>query len=62
MIISACAAIGGVAAVTTINLVRDESTAVQKLSEEQRATRENFFGNSKAPVPIEKGQEMRPRW
>ena len=32
------------------------------MSEEQRATREKFFGTAKELPPIEKGQEMRPRW
>lgn len=30
--------------------------------EEQPVTREKFFGVGKEPAPIEKGQEMRPRW
>lgn len=62
MIISICAAIAGATAVMTVFLVRNESIAAPHMSEEQRATREKFFGTSKEPSPIEKGQEMRPRW
>ncbi len=36
--------------------------ASSKISEEQRATRERFFGTAKELLPIERGQEMRPRW
>lgn len=32
------------------------------MTDEQRAAREKFFGSSKELRPIEKGQEMRPRW
>ena len=32
------------------------------MSDEQRATREKFFGTAKELPPIENGQEMRPRW
>lgn len=32
------------------------------MSEEQRITREKFFGTAKELPPIEEGQEMRPRW
>lgn len=32
------------------------------LSEEQRLTRQTVFGSSNELPPIEKGQEMRPRW
>jgi Ti type entry exclusion protein TrbK len=62
IIISVCAAIAGAVAITTVLLVRDESKAARQMSEEQRATREKFFGTAKEPAAIEKGQEMRPRW
>ncbi|WP_234705592.1 entry exclusion protein TrbK [Sinorhizobium meliloti] len=50
------------AAVATVVLVRGESSVSPEMSEEQRATREKFFGTGKELPPIEKGQEMRPRW
>ncbi|RVL91015.1 MULTISPECIES: entry exclusion protein TrbK [Sinorhizobium] len=62
LIASVCIMIAEIAAVTTVVLVRGESSAAPQMSEEQRATREKFFGTGKAPPPIEKGQEMRPRW
>jgi Ti type entry exclusion protein TrbK len=54
--------LAGIAVATTVVLVRDESVAKPQMSEAQRATREKFFGTGKALAPIEKGQEMRPRW
>lgn len=62
LIISVCAAIAGIAGITTIFFLRAEGAAAPRMSEEQRATREKFFGTGKALPPIEKGQEMRPRW
>ncbi len=62
LIISVCAAIAGIAIVAAVVVVRDESAAAPQMSEEQRAAREKFFGVPKEPRPIEKGQEMRPRW
>ena len=62
LIMSICAAIAGIATIATVVVVRDESAAAPKISEEQRAPREKFFGAPKEPAPIEKGQEMRPRW
>lgn len=62
LIASLCAVLAGIAVVTTVVLVRDESVAKPQMSEEQRATREKFFGTGNALPPIEKGQEMRPRW
>ncbi|WP_264088217.1 entry exclusion protein TrbK [Ensifer adhaerens] len=32
------------------------------VSQEQREARERFFGSNKEMYPIQKGQEMRPRW
>lgn len=57
-----CVVIAGTAAITAIVLVRGEGSAAPQMSEEQRATREKFFGTGKELPPIEKGQEMRPRW
>jgi Ti type entry exclusion protein TrbK len=61
LIASVCVVIT-VIAVTSVVLVRGESSAAPQMSEEQRAKREKFFGTGKALPPIEKGQEMRPRW
>ncbi|KQV19715.1 entry exclusion protein TrbK [Rhizobium sp. Root1203] len=62
LIASVCIGIAGIAAIATVVLIRGESFAAPQMSEEQRATREKFFGTGKALPPIEKGQEMRPRW
>lgn len=62
LIISVCAAIAGIATVATVVTVRDESAAAPQMSEEERAAREKFFGVPKELHPIEKSQEMRPRW
>lgn len=45
-----------------IVLILKSGVTKPTISEEQRATRERFFGSSKDLPPIEKGQEMRPRW
>jgi Ti type entry exclusion protein TrbK len=47
---------------TAIYLVQVNAPASSQMSEEQRITREKFFGTAKELPPIEKGQEMRPRW
>ena len=57
-----CVVVAGLAVVTTLVLVRSETPAAPVISDEQRATREKFFGTNKPLPPIEKGQEMRPRW
>ncbi len=62
LIVTVCLVVAGIAAITTVVLTREESSAAPHMSEEQRATREKFFGSGKALPPIEKGQEMRPRW
>lgn len=46
----------------TFYLVQANAPASREMSEEQRITRVKFFGTSKERPPIEKGQEMRPRW
>ncbi len=60
LIVSVCVVIAGMAAAAAIISVRGENSV--QMSEEQRAIREKFFGNGKELPPIEKGQEMRPRW
>ncbi|OWW01861.1 entry exclusion protein TrbK [Rhizobium sp. R72] len=62
LIVSVCIVVAGIATITTVVLVRRESSAAPHMSEEQRETREKFFGTSKPLPPIEKGQEMRPKW
>lgn len=62
LIAAVCIVMSGIAAITTIVLTREESSTAPQMSEEQRATREKFFGSGKALPPIEKGQEMRPKW
>lgn len=47
---------------TTVFVLRSNANAIPKMSEEQRRAREKFFGSNKELPPIEKGQEMRPRW
>ena len=62
LIASVCIVVAGIAAIITVVLMRGESSAASQMSEEQRATREKFFGSGKALPPIAKGQEMRPKW
>ncbi len=62
LIVSLCILVAGMAAITTVVLVRGDSSAAPNMSEKQRETREKFFGTSKPLAPIEKGQEMRPKW
>ncbi|WP_244475571.1 entry exclusion protein TrbK [Rhizobium sp. Leaf311] len=50
------------ASATTFYFVQANTLASSKMSEEQRDTREKFFGIAKKLLPIERGQEMRPRW
>ena len=45
----------------TVYFVRADAPTTG-MSDEQRAIREKFFGTAKELPPIEKGQEMRPRW
>ena len=46
----------------TFYFVQANAPTSSEMSEEQRITREKFFGTTKELSPIEKGQEMRPRW
>ncbi|MCD2175088.1 entry exclusion protein TrbK [Rhizobium sp. C4] len=62
LIVSACMVIAGIATITTVVLMRDEGAAASPMTEENRAARATFFGIGKELPPIEKGQEMRPRW
>ncbi|MBP2449717.1 entry exclusion protein TrbK [Rhizobium leguminosarum] len=62
LIAAVCIVIAGIAAITTVVLVRGESAATPQMSNEQRAAREKFFGSGTPLPPIEKGQEMRPKW
>ncbi|WP_245281636.1 entry exclusion protein TrbK [Ensifer sp. ZNC0028] len=45
---------------TTVFILRSSCEPV--VSDEQRATQDRFFGSSNELPPIEKGQEMKPRW
>jgi len=54
--------VAAAAAAITFYLVQMNAPAPPEMSEEQRITREKFFGTAKELPPIEKGQEMRPRW
>lgn len=53
--------VSAVSAATTVFFVTIERTK-PAMTEEQKATREKFFGTSKELPPIKDGQEMRPRW
>lgn len=57
-----CVIAAGIATVTTVIFIKGETSAAPGMSQEQRETREKFFGSGKELPPIEKGQEMRPRW
>ena len=50
------------ASTITVLVMRSESSEPVRMSDEQRAARDKFFGADKELPPIEKGQEMRPRW
>ncbi|SIR33613.1 entry exclusion protein TrbK, Ti-type [Rhizobium sp. RU35A] len=54
--------VAAAASATTFYFVQENAPASPEMSEEQRANRDKFFGTSKELPPIEKGQEMRPRW
>ncbi|MEO5326391.1 entry exclusion protein TrbK [Mesorhizobium sp. CC13] len=56
------AAIAALSATTAVVIINLGETDKRTLTEEQRAAREKFFGSGKELPPIEKGQEMRPRW
>ncbi len=46
----------------TVLAMKSETAESAGMSDEQRVTREKFFGGNKELPPIEKGQEMLPRW
>lgn len=56
------AIITAMASGTTFYLAQVNGPASPYMSDEQRITREKFFGTDKGLPLIEKGQEMRPRW
>ena len=62
LIASVFIVVAGIVAITTVVLVRAVRSGAPQMSEEQRETREKFFGTGKTLPPIEKGQEMRPKW
>lgn len=62
LIVLVLATVAAGASGATFYLVKVSAPPSREMSEEQRITREKFFGTSKERAPIEKGQEMRPRW
>ena len=62
MIVLVLVMVAGAASGATFYLVHVDATSIPEMSEKQRTARERFFGTAKALPPIEKGQEMRPRW
>jgi Ti type entry exclusion protein TrbK len=62
LIVVVLATVAAAASGATFYLVRVNAPESREMSEEQRITREKFFGTAKELPPIEKGQEMRPRW
>lgn len=61
IIVAVLLAITAGSAITVLAMKIDASEPAG-MSDDQRATREKFFGADKELPPIEKGQEMRPRW
>ncbi|MEA3537127.1 entry exclusion protein TrbK [Rhizobium sp. CC-YZS058] len=62
LIVMALVMVAAAASGASFYLVQVNAPATPEMSEEQRITREKFFGTAKELPPIEKGQEMRPRW
>ena len=60
--IGSVAAAAALSVGATIFILKAGDTSKPAMSEEQRAAREKLFGSGKELPPIEKGQEMRPRW
>lgn len=58
-IVLLAAAAGSAAAVLVL---KTEAPGKTTMSQKQRDSHEKLFGSSKELHPIEKGQEMRPRW
>jgi Ti type entry exclusion protein TrbK len=46
----------------TVLAMKTDTPGPAGMSDDQRAARERFLGADKELPPIEKGQEMRPRW
>ena len=47
---------------TIVLVVRSNRPEHSRMTEEQRLARQKFFGFGNELPPIDKGQEMRPRW
>ena len=60
--IGAVVAAAALSVAATVLILKTGDASKPAMSEEQRAAREKFFGSGKELPPIEKGQEMRPRW
>lgn len=58
LIVVAALSSAATAVITKFSAIQTTS----EMSDEQRSTREKFFGMNGTLQPIEKGQEMRPRW
>lgn len=55
-------ATASLSAAAAVLILKSGETGRPAMTDEQRAAREKFFGSNKELPPIEKGQEMRPRW
>lgn len=62
MIVLVLVMVAAAASGATFYIAQVTPPATPEMSAEQRITREKFFGTAKGLPPIEKGQEMRPRW
>lgn len=62
LIVLVLAMVAAAASSVTSYLVQANASATTEVSEEQCITRDKFFGKGGERPPIEKGQEMRPRW
>ena len=62
LIVVVVAMIAAAASGVAFHLVQANGSAKPQMSDEQRITREKFFGKAEEPTSIENGQEMRPRW
>lgn len=61
LIVMVLVMVAAAASATTFYFVQADAPTTG-MSDEQRITRDKFFGRAKELPPIEKGQEMRPRW
>jgi Ti type entry exclusion protein TrbK len=62
VIVVAVLLVAAAASTITILAMKSQTAEPAGMSDEQRVAREKFFGADKELPPIEKGQEMRPRW